>query len=108
VGLVNFPMEANDGDINMGLGHALHLDPLADGLVISLSAPVTTDIAVPGDWICPSSHSIVSCSTGTGPSLLSSELSLADLSRMVHQASVRWFGECLSQDADNVVRWGVS
>jgi hypothetical protein len=74
VGLVNFSMEANNDDLNMGLGHALHLDPLTDGLAMSLSAPFTTDIAVPGDWICPSSYSIVSGSTGTGPSLLFSEL----------------------------------
>jgi hypothetical protein len=55
--------------INTGLRHALHFDPLADGLAMSLSAPFTTDIAVPGDWICPSSHSIVSGSAGTGLSL---------------------------------------
>jgi hypothetical protein len=41
----------NDDDLNTGLGHMLHLDPLVDGLTMSLSAPSTTDIAVPGHWI---------------------------------------------------------
>jgi hypothetical protein len=49
-------MEVNDDDLNTGLGHALHFDPLAHFFAMSLSAPFTTDIAVPGDWTCPSSH----------------------------------------------------